>query len=207
MATPSKQSDHDDTKPASVPRKQPSWVAAELPKQYGEIAEQIEALKAEARKYEQYADVLWQTGQPLVQAVRDIFAGLQFEAQVADAEATYDVVVDIDGSRRLLLEVVGGAEAIGKKSPEIAKVLRALQDDAGVKDRVVMVANAYCGTPLASRRQEPAEPEALRLIQGLGANLVATSTLFGLWRYSLEDLDGARRSVQKLHELDGGVFR
>lgn len=202
-----KSSEHEDREKPSAPRSQPSWVVAELPKQYGEIARQIEELKAEARKYEQYADVLWQTGRPLVEAVRDIFAALQFEAQVMNGEATYDVVVDVDGGRRLLLEVVGGPEAIGKKSPQIAKVLQAIQDDAGAKDRVVMVANAFCGTPPASRRQEPAEPEALRLIQGLGANLVATTTLFGLWRYSLEDLDGARRSVGKLHELDGGVFR
>jgi len=45
------------------------------------------------------------------------------------------------------------------------------------------------------------------LIQGLGANFVATSTLFGIWRYSLKDLAGARKSVVNLHTQDGGLFR
>jgi hypothetical protein len=49
--------------------------------------------------------------------------------------------------------------------------------------------------------------DALRLIQGLGANFVTTATLFGIWRFSLQNLQEARKSVLSLHKLDGGIFR
>ena len=72
---------------------------------------------------------------------------------------------------------------------------------------VVIVANAYCEKPPAARKEDPVAPDALRLIQGLGANFVTTATLFGIWRYSLQNLQEARKSVMNLQELDGGVFR
>jgi len=186
---------------------QPGWVTGELPEQYGELAAKIQALKDEAQKYEKIAAVLWQTGPPLVQAVRDLFTALQFEAELTEGGRSYDMAVSLDGGRRLLVDVVGGPDGLTRKSPEIAQVLRALQEDAGDKDRVVVVANTHSDTPLPKRQQEPVAADALRLIQGLGANLIATPTLFGIWRYSLKDLPGARGSVARLHSLDGGIFR
>jgi len=121
--------------------------------------------------------------------------------------ASYDLTVELDGGRRLLVEVIGSQDGVTRKSPQINQILRTLQDGAGDKDRVVVVANAHCETPLASRRQEPVAPDALRIIQGLGANFITTPTLFGIWRYSLQDLAGARKSVTRLHGQDGGLFR
>jgi hypothetical protein len=186
---------------------QPGWVTGELPAQYADLASQIAALQDEARKYENVAAVLWRTGMSLTLAVRDLFTALQLETELMENGASYDLRVHLDGGRRLLVEVVGSSDAVDRKSPHIAQILRALQDDAGTQDRVVVIANAYCETPLSARRQEPVTPDALRLIQGLGANFVATSTLFGIWRYSLKDLAGARKSVVNLHTQDGGLFR
>jgi hypothetical protein len=187
---------------------QPEWVTGELPAQYGELAAKIKALHEEAHKYEKIAAVLWQTGTPLVLAVRDLFAALQFKVEMSESgSASYDLSVQLENGRRLLVEVVGGPEAVERKSPHIGQVLHALQDEAREQDRVVMVANTHCETPLANRRQEPVTPDALRLIQGLGANFIATPTLFGIWRYSLQDLPGARKSIARLHSQDGGIFR
>jgi hypothetical protein len=47
----------------------------------------------------------------------------------------------------------------------------------------------------------------MRLIQGLGANFVPTSTLFGIWKRSLQDRAQARKSVLNLYAMDGGIFR
>src|SRR5687768_3669301 len=52
---------------------QPPWVTSELPPQYAELANKIAAIQAEARKYEDIAGVVWQTGKPLVVAVRNLF--------------------------------------------------------------------------------------------------------------------------------------
>ena len=169
---------------------QPGWVTGELPAQYADLASQIAALQDEARKYENVAAVLWRTGMSLTLAVRDLFTALQFESELMETGASYDLRVHLEGGRRLLIEVVGCGDAVDRKSPHIAQILRALQEDAGSQDRVVIAANAHCEMPLASRRQEPVTADALRLIQGLGANFVATSTLFGIWRYSLKDLAG-----------------
>ncbi len=187
---------------------QPGWVTGELPAQYGELAAKIKALHEEAHKYEKIAAVLWQTGTPLVLAVRDLFAALQFKVEMSESgSASYDLSVELENGRRLLVDVVGAADAVDRKSPHIGQVLHALQDDARDQDRVVMVANTHCETPLADRRQESVTPEALRLIQGLGANFISSQTLFGIWRYSLQDLPGARKSIARLHAQDGGVFR
>jgi hypothetical protein len=186
---------------------QPAWVTGELPSQYAVLANQIAALQNNARQYEQVAAVLWQTGTPLTLAVRDLFAALAFETDLMDGQASYDVRVHLEDGRRLLVGVVGAPEGLTRKSPEIARVLRALQEDAGEQDRVVVAVNAYCATPLASRRDDPVTPDALRLIQGLGANLVATPTLFGLWKYSIQDMSGSKKNVLKLHKMDGGIFR
>jgi hypothetical protein len=195
--------------PASVDA--PAWVADELPSRNSELARQIaelqEKLREETRKYEGVASVLWQTGPPLAAGVRELFAALEYDCTAGDESATFDVAVDLGEDRRLLLLVVGGREPIGKKAPEIARVLTTIQEEAGSQDRVVVAANIFAHMPLKSRNAEPVEPEALRILQGLGANVVTTGTLFGLWRYALEDLSGARESVSRLHSLDGGMFR
>ncbi len=186
---------------------QPAWVVNELPPQYAEVANQIAALQQEADKYELVAAVLWRSGPPLVRAVRDLFTSLQFETEVMDAGSSYDLRVHLDGGRRMLVEVVGSTDIVNRKSPIMSQILRALQEDVAEQDRVIVAANAQCDTPLAGRRQEPATSDALRLIQGFGANFVATATLFGIWRYSLKDMAAARKSVTNLHTLDGGIFR
>ena len=187
------------------PGQLPAWVTAELPPQYAELANRIAAIHAEARQYEDIAGVVWQTGKPLVAAVGNLFAAMRFETEVHQS-GSYDVSVQLDSSRRLLIIVAGGREAIQRKSPHIAQIVRALQEDAGNQDRVVLAANAFCDTPVPAR-QDPVAPDALRIIQGLGANFVATSTLLGLWKYGLTDAVSAKKSVMRLHAQDGGIFR
>jgi hypothetical protein len=184
---------------------QPPWLKAELPPQYAELANKIAAIQAEARKYEDIAGVVWQTDKPLVTAVRNLFTAMRFEAEVKEG-ASYDVSVQVETGRRLLIVVAASKESIQRKSPQIGQILRVLQEDAGPHDRVVLAANAFCETPVPSR-QDPVAPDGLRLIQGMGANFVATPTLLGLWKYSLTDLESAKKSILRLHAQDGGIFR
>ena len=186
---------------------QPTWVPEELPPEYAEIARKIANLRQEARKYEKFTEVLWRTGTPLKVAVREIFSALDLRAELTDEGKDYDLAVELEPQGRLLVEVLGGSSPLEKKSPDIVRALRAIQEESGPGDRVVLVANVDCDKPVAMRQQPPATPEALRLIQGLGANLVATSTLFGLWRQSLRDPAAAKNSARLLHELDGGIFK
>ena len=64
-----------------------------------------------------------------------------------------------------------------------------------------------CDVPLEARKKDLVSPDAVKLMQRVGANIVATSTLFGIWRYSLSNLDAARQSVTKLYSHDGGFFK
>lgn len=186
---------------------QPEWVAGEMPPRYVEIAGRLAVLKQEAREFERIGEVLWQTGSPLAQATRDLFNALHFDAELTSAGTNYDLSVKLDGGKRLLIEIVGSLGPVSKKSRQIAQALRAIQEDATDQDRVVIVANAFCGKAPSARKEDPAAADALRLIQGLGANFVTTSTLFGIWRYSLQNLQEAKKSILNLHELDGGIFR
>jgi hypothetical protein len=189
----------------SYPGQQPTWVTPELPPQYAELANKIAAIQAEARKYEDIAGVIWQTGKPLVTAVRNLFAAMQFQAEAKEG-ANYDVEVTVETGRRLLLVVTGHREGIQRKSPQIGQVVHVLQEDAGTNDRVVLVANTFCEMPVSSR-PDAVTPDGLRLIQGVGANFIATPTLLGLWKYSLTDLASAKKSIHRLHAQDGGIYR
>ena len=195
------------TEPELMVNGQPGWITGELPPRYGELAAQIAALQVEARTYEDIAAVLWQTGGPLTHAVRQLFASLQMEAVPADPGANYDLCIYLDGGRRLLVAVAGSTDTIDRRAPVINRVLATLQLEAGEQDRVVVVSNAYCETPLATRREEPVSADALKLIRGLGANVVASATLFGIWRYSFKDPQGAKKSLMNLHTQEGGIFR
>ncbi len=193
--------------PPSPQNQQPEWVTPELPPAYNDLARQMAALKQEAAKFESFGALLWQTGQPLVRAVRDVFAAMRFDAGLAENGASYDAHVQLDANRRLLLQVIGSSGPINKQSPKITQILQTIQQEATEHDRIVLVANVYCETPVRDRTLEPVTPDALRLILGLGANLVVASTLFGLWKFSLQDLDDARKSVFSLHKLNGGIYR
>jgi hypothetical protein len=200
--------------PAAAPAEKPSehldpraWVTAELPPAYAEIAGRIEALREEARKYEEIAGVLWQVGRPLAVGVRDIFSALKFDATLIERESGYSVRVDLDAGRRLIVEVTGSPEAIDRKSPAITELLRLLQSDVSDQDRLVLAVNAWCDLPLDARKKDLVTADAVKLIQRVAANIVATSTLFGIWRYSLTNLDAARQSVMKLYSHDGGFFK
>ena len=186
---------------------QPHWVMAELPPKYQELAAQIAALMEQTHEYEALAGALWQTGPALTHAVASVFQSLKCETAVMDNGANYDVRAQLEGGQRFLVHVVGATAPVDRKSPEISRILRTLQEDADEHDRVLLALNISYDLPPASRKQELAAPEALRLIQGLGANLVPTSTLFGLWKYSLHDAGGAKKSLIRLHELKGGIFR
>ena len=151
--------------------------------------------------------MLWQTGPALVAAVRELFVAIGFETETLEPGANFDLRVDLESGRHLLVEVVGGSERIDRRSPQIAQILRALQEDAGEKDRVVLAANLFAEMPVKSRPDEQVTVDALRLIQGLGANFVPTSTLFGIWKSSLQDPAQAKKSVLNLYAMDGGIFR
>jgi hypothetical protein len=186
---------------------QPSWVSTEMPAEYLEIERQIDKLRNDARQFEKFAEILWRVGAPLTAAVRDAFVAMAFQVTTPASTASYDLMIELEPPRKLLVEVIGGTLPLDKRSPDIARALRAIQEDAGTADRVVFVCNIPCDKPLAARQEPPVTPEALRLIQGLGANVITTGTLFGLWRLSLQDLAGARKSIHLLHGLDGGIFR
>jgi hypothetical protein len=123
------------------------------------------------------------------------------------AGSNFDLAVEIAPGQRLLVEVLGAATPFDKRAPEVGRAFRAIQEDAAAGDRVILVANIPCDKPVQTRPDTQATPDALRLVQGLGANIVATPTLFGLWRFSLKDKKGARESLKRLHALDGGIFR
>jgi hypothetical protein len=193
--------------PAIDPTNPRSWIIPELPPAYQEIAIKIEALRKDAQKYEDIAGVLWQVGRPLAVGVRDIFSELKFDAALTEHDHGFGAVVQLGNERRLVIMVAGSTEAIDRKDAAITELLRILQDDVNDRDRLVLALNAWCEIPLDARKQDLITPDALKLVQRVGANVVATSTLFGIWKYSLTDLEAARQSVMRLYSHDGGFFK
>lgn len=192
---------------AGAGRDAPEWVITELPAQCAEIARQIAELRQKAATFERAAAVLWQTGPELLTALADVFGALGFAVEPAGGHEPYDLKVDLEDGRGILLQVVAGHERIDRRSPVLTRVLQALQEATGERDRVVLATNLFPNLPPEKRPDEQVTPDAMRLIQGLGANVVPTRTLFGIWKSSLEDTAQARKRVVNLHAMDGGNFR
>jgi hypothetical protein len=184
-----------------------AWVLAELPPAYQEIAGKIAALRQQAQKYEEISGVLWQVGKPLALGIRDLFSVLQYEATLTEHPTGYNVRVNLGAERRLVMEVVGSPEAIDRQSPALTELLRILQTEVGDHDRLVLAINSWCELPLEARKKDLISAEALKLATRVRANVVPTSTLFGIWKHFLTDPDAARQTIMKLYTQDGGFFR
>ena len=184
----------------------PVWLAGELPARYAEIFAEIDALKQEAHRIEEMGSLLWQTGVPLVYAVRNAFASMGFSTEVAERPASYDVGVHLDRGHRLLVHVAALSDVVDRTSPKITQILQTLQFDATEQDRVVFIVNAHYNKPFQDR-PDPVTSDALKLIAGLGAILMTTSTLYAALTYSLRDLTDARKIVNNLHGFLGGLYK
>ena len=124
----------------------PEWVTGELPDQYADVARQIAALKAQALQYEGVAGVLWQTGPALVAAVRELFVAIGFETETLEPGANFDLRVDLESGRHLLVEVVGGSERIDRRSPQTSR--RSCARCRKMRARRI----AWCSRPTSSPR-------------------------------------------------------
>ena len=181
----------------------PEWMRAEMPPGYQTRLWEMERLSADLGAMDRVGRVLWQTGEPLRDAVVAVFAALKCEVD-ADKGATGPIVVKLGESRRLLLVVSGSASPIQKTDDELAQAFRAVQF-ASVNDRVVFVANVDPATPPADR-PDPVLPDALGVLQRMGVVVVTTASLFRLWRLWYEDQPKAQKLLERLSTQDGGLF-
>jgi hypothetical protein len=164
---------------------------------------EIERLSAELDAMDRIGRVLWETGEPLRDAVGALFNALKCELD-ATAGSTGPLVVKLGESRRLLLVVSGSSNPTRKTDEELAQAFRAVQF-ASEHDRVVFVANNDPTTPPAGR-PDPVLPDALGVLQRMGVAVVTTATLFRLWRLWYEDQPKARKVLERLLAEDGGLF-
>jgi hypothetical protein len=181
----------------------PEWVVAEMPPGYQTRLFELQRLSADLHAMDRIGRLLWETGDPLRDAVAAVFDALKCEVDVTPGTAG-PIAVNLGESRRLLLIVSGTASPIQKANEELTQAFQAVQF-ATVDDRVVFVANNDPTTPPADR-PDPVLPDALDVLHRMGVNVVTTATLFRLWRLSLEDQEKARKALERLHAQDGGPF-
>lgn len=183
--------------------KAPEWMSAEMPPGYQTRLWEIERLSADLEAMDRIGRLLWETGEPLREAVVAVFGALKCDVDVAAGSAG-PIVVKIGESRRLMLVVSRSASPIQKTDEELTQAFRALQF-ASTNDRVVLAANNDPETPPADR-PEPALPDALGVLQRMGVAVVPTPSLFRLWRLWYEDQPKAQKLLERLHAQDGGLF-
>lgn len=183
----------------------PDWLAAEMPPGYRNRLEELQRLSRELEELGRFGRLLCTVGRELGEAVRELFAALEFDAVATPGQHGSSIMVTVDGSRRLLLHVSASDQPINRRSPDLAYVFQMLHEFAGNGDRVVLIANHSPAMRPAERR-DGADAEALGLLKRLGANYLAGPTLFALWSLSLQDRARARAIVDRLHAQDGGAF-
>jgi hypothetical protein len=189
------------TQPAAT--QTPEWIADEMPPGYRTRLVEIQRLSADLHSMDGIGRVLWETGEPLRDAVRAVFSALKCQVDGTLANGG-PVAVNIGESRRLLLVVSCTGSPIQKTNEELAQAFQAVQF-AAAGDRVVLVVNNDPAMPPADR-PEPVVPDALGMLHRMGVDVVTTATLFRLWRLSLEDQEKARKALERLHAQDGGLF-
>lgn len=180
----------------------PDWMAAEMPPGYRTRLLEIERLSADLQGMDDIGRVLWETGEPLKEAVGAVFGELKCRLDATPGATTLTVL--LDDARRLLVVVSCAEPPLQRTHEELARTFQAVQfAEAG--DRVVLVTGNDPATPPADRA-DPVLPDALGMLERMGANVLPTATLFKLWRLSLEDQQKARKAVDRLHAQDGGLF-
>lgn len=183
----------------------PEWMAAEMPPGYRTRLLEIQRLSADLHAMDAIGQVLWGTGEPLREALARVFGELKCEVDAgAGADAGRPITVHLDESRRLLLLVSDAPGPIDKTGEGITRAFQAVQF-AQDGDCVVFVAHTQAAAPPAERA-DAVLPDALALLERMGVVVVATATIFRLWRLSLEDPLKARKALDRLHEQDGGLF-
>ena len=193
----------------------PDWVAAMMPnRRHGEIMAEIAKLQAEAeqlreasQQMESLGRLLWQAGQPLQEAVCEVFMAAGLDANRAHEDAPFDVVVELGDGKRLLVEVAGIEGPVTKKSSKVRQTFDTAQDDVGENDKVVFAANAHRERSVSDREwTDPVNSDALMILTGLGAVFVTTTTLFRIWSLSRENPEAAREYLLRLHGASPGIF-
>jgi hypothetical protein len=189
-----------------IPGDIPQWVVDSMPKRYRELELELESGRLEYEQLRSMAALLWDTGDALEIAVRDVFRALGYSAELEEKGQTFDVAVELEPARRLLLEVTGIVGPLKKDSNKISQAVDTFQHFASPQDRVVLALNAQRERPLAERKNEDlVTREALRILTGLEVPIVTTATLFQIWARGLSDRDGARQSIADLAAEPGGL--
>jgi hypothetical protein len=188
---------------ADVVGRVPDWVLAEMPPGYQTRRLEIERLAAELRDMDAIARVLWENGPPLEAAAAAIFTSMRCEVDPASGTGS-PLLVNLDGRHRLLVHVARGGAPIEKTSDDVTRAFQFVQY-AGERDRVVVVpGNESDAAP--SNRAASVQPDALKVLQRMGVNVLEPPALFRLWRLSFEDAARARALLERLHAQDGGSF-
>jgi hypothetical protein len=183
----------------------PDWVLAQMPSGYQNRVAEIRRLSAELEDMGRFGRLLWSIGPDLREAVLDLFGALRFQAELLEGNGGSSIAVRFDAQRRLLLHIAGTEATIDKQSSEVAHVFGMIHQMATDYDRVALVANCD-RMHQPSDRPDSVAPDALRLLQRMGANVVAAPTLFKVWVAAGHDVEQARRLIGRLHEQDGGTF-
>jgi hypothetical protein len=181
----------------------PEWLAGDMPPGYQNRLAEIERLSDELRAMDQFGRLMWDIGDSLESAIRDVFHSLHLEPEPVPTGERSQVIVPLDGHRRLLLHVSDAEGTIQKASPALEHVFRLVHKNAGENDRVVLVANVD-RLRRPAERSEPLAPDALALLKRLGSNFLPASHLFVLWTMGLQDSQRARAYLERLHAQDGG---
>ena len=177
-----------------------------MPPGYQNRVAEVQRLMSDLHEMGQFGSLLYQVGPELGDAVRRVFTAMKFEAEMMTGPVSSGVAVRLDAHRRLLLIPSAATDAIQKKGPELAQVFQMLHEVAEEKvDRVVLITNADPGTRPADRAAA-ITPEALAFLVRMGASHVQASTLFALWKLSLNDADRVRAQVERLHGQAPGTF-
>ena len=193
----------------------PDWVAAMMPnRRHAEIMAEIAKLQAEAeqlreesQQMESMGRLLWQAGQPLEEAVCEVFTSAGLEAERAPDEAPYDVIVGLGDGKRLVVEVTGVEGPVTKKAAKVRQTFDTAQNATNEDDKIVFVANAYRDRAVSDREWvDCINNDALMILTGLGAVFVTTTTLFRIWSLSRENADAAREYLVRLHASSPGIF-
>jgi hypothetical protein len=183
----------------------PDWVVAEMPAGYQNRLSEIQRLIADLREMGRFARLVYEVGPALADAMRDVFAALKLETELLQGPSATGVLAALDRKRRLVLIASDAAAPIDRRSPDVAAVFHTLQDVTEESDRVALVTNVDAERRPADRSVQ-LTPDALAFLTRMGASHVTGSTLFNLWKLSLQDMDRARAQLERLHAEAPGTF-
>lgn len=180
----------------------PTWIEKEAPKEQIELRDEILGkISVLKDNYVSFAELLYQTGDPLELAVKKFFDFLEMKTELAEKSFPIDLFAK-KSEVKFAIEVTGVSGNINNKDRKVGQAITY----AGEKqegEKIILAANTYRRQPVEERPSESFTKEAVKILTPFKVCMTTTVTLYTLWKDVIQGRRTKEEVMKSLRETNG----